>query len=79
MPYLRTKMSTVKKRGLATSSDPDEVPLKKWALRVGETVVSEKVSVSRRRNHKFLSLPFLTAGARVLKTNISMCRACAHK
>ncbi len=42
---------------LATSSDPDKVSPKKWAPRVGDTVFSEKVSVSRRRTPYFLSLP----------------------
>ena len=72
-------MSMQKTRGLATSSDHDRISPKRYAPRVGETALSEKASVSRRRNPYFASLPFLTAGARVLETNISFACVCAQK
>ena len=79
MPHLRTRMSMAKTRGLGTCSDPDRVGPRKYVFCVGETLLSEKVSISRKQNPYFLSLPFLTAGAIVLKINTSICRACAHK
>ena len=51
----------------------------KWALRVGETAFSSKASASRRRNPYLFSLPFRTAGARVLNPNTLKHRACAQK